>query len=245
MTHPLIAITPQVGGPPGLTGRAAVCETAYSDCIQAVGGLPVIVPLTTHRSTLEQILSRCHGLLLTGGGDVCEMLYHRPLTEGERATLSGCNEVRDQMEMLLTRAALLARVPVLGICRGMQLLNLAAGGTLIPDIRLARPDAIRHRTEGAGPVMHPVTWDMATNLGDLMGARCATVNSTHHQAVDRPAPGFKVAARATDGIIEAVEMPGETLVAGVQFHPERMVNGETMFLRLFALLVESARHAGS
>lgn len=245
MTHPLIAITPSVGSPPKHSARATVCETAYSDCIQAVGGVPVIVPLTAHRATLEQTLSRCQGLLLSGGGDAGEMLYGRSLTADERATLSGVDAVRDEMEMCLIRAALAAGLPVFGVCRGMQMLNLAAGGTLIPDIRLARPEAMCHRSEGAETAMHPVSWDMATNLGDLMGAQCETVNSIHHQAVDRLASGFKVAARASDGIVEAIELPGNVLVAGVQFHPERLAAGKTHFLRLFALLVESARHAGS
>jgi putative glutamine amidotransferase len=244
---PLIGVTPDVSVSPSTKARLSICDVAYTEAIRAAGGMPVVFPLTADVAVLDPLLDSCDGLLLTGGGDMTEPHYPRPLSDTERGTLSGLDPVRDEMEIHLAKRALRDGVPVLGICRGIQLLNLAAGGSLIPDIPSARPDAIRHRHSGVPPLMHPVIWEQATNLGHLLGRDITEVNSTHHQAVDKVAPGFRVAARAPDGIIEAMELeqPGDVFVAGVQFHPERLLAVMPAWLRLFTSFVDSARRRSS
>jgi putative glutamine amidotransferase len=226
---PIIGITPEAVNLSRADGRGAFCGVSYSQAIELAGGVPVVLPLTDDKAVLDELLARCHGLLLAGGGDVSEAsgAYGRELTEAERQTLSGVDDVRDAMELYLIRRA---TMPVLGICRGIQMLNAALGGTLLPDIpnhRNPQPDALAHRLE----------WTGRGRLCEVLGA-CDAVNTSHHQAVDRVAPGFEVTARAPDGIIEAMERPR---VWAVQFHPERLVRAVPGCLRLFAAFVEEAR----
>ena len=232
---PIIGITPEAVNLSRADGRGAFCGVSYSQAIELAGGAPVVLPLTDDKVVLDELLARCHGLLLAGGGDVSEAAgaYGRKLTDAERKTLSGVDDGRDAMELHLIRRALGAAMPVLGICRGFQMLNVARGGTLLPDIpnhRNPKPDALAHHLE----------WTKQGRLCEVLGA-CEAVNTSHHQAVDRIAPGFEVTARAIDGVIEAMELTGARCVWAVQFHPERLVRVAPEFLRLFAVFVEEAR----
>jgi putative glutamine amidotransferase len=236
---PIIAIT---------TGAVSLSDegnrgVAYTQAIEAAGGVPVVLPLTRDTAVLDELLAHCHGLLLSGGGDPAERFYCPVLTDAERAALSGVDEVRDDMEVYLVREALDARLPVLGICRGMQMLNLAMGGTLIPDIPTRLPKALMHANPNPETFAHELQWERTSRLWDMLGHGCESVNSHHHQAVDRIAPGFDVAARAPDGIVEAIESVGARFAVGVQFHPERLLRVRPQFLRLFEVFVEaSSRH---
>lgn len=237
---PVIAITPEA-----VTLRedklGAFCGVAYTQAIELAGGVPVILPLTADTAVLDYFLRSCQGLMLTGGGDFTENYYAPKLTDAERATLSGVDAVRDEMEVYLVREALDADLPVLGICRGLQALNVAASGTLIPDIPLRQPGALTHRSRDPEAFAHEVVWEPGARLTEILGSGCEQVNSTHHQAVDIVAPGFDVAARAPDGIVEALEKPGTRFVCAVQFHPERLVKTAPQFLRLFEAFVDACR----
>jgi putative glutamine amidotransferase len=162
------------------------------------------------------------------------------LTDAERATLSGVDQVRDEMEIHLVREALDARVPVFGICRGIQMMNLAMGGTLIPDIPTRLPKALAHANSNPEAFAHELQWERTSRLWDMLGHGCKSVNSHHHQAVDRVAPGFEVAARAPDGVVEAIESVGAGFAVGVQFHPERLLRMGPQFLRLFEVFIEAS-----
>jgi gamma-glutamyl-gamma-aminobutyrate hydrolase PuuD len=238
--RPLIGITPDAVTMESADRRGSYCSTAYTRAVEAAGGVAVILPLTREPVVLEVYLKSCHGLLLTGGGDVSARYYRGGLSEAERATIARADEVRDEMEIYLVREALDTGRPLLGVCRGMQLLNLAADGSLIADIGLRRPDALPHRHPQADAFAHAVDWEEGRQLTQILGRGCESVNSTHHQAVDMVAPGFEVAARAPDGIIEAIEKPDARFVCGVQFHPERLLEKAPQFLRLFEALVERA-----
>lgn len=239
--RPVIAITPEAVTLSRADGRGAFCGVSYSQAVEAADGLPVILPLTSDTEVLDRCLAQCQGLMLTGGGDISEKFYAPPLTPAERATLRGADVVRDEMELYLVREALDANLPVLGICRGVQMLNLAAGGTLIPDLASRIPGALPHQNPQTEAFAHAVQWEPATRLAEILGDGCERVNSNHHQGLDRIAPGFDVAGRAPDGVIEAIEKPGARFVAGVIFHPERLLGVAPQFARLFDAFVEACR----
>ena len=231
---PLIGITPEPAAK--LThpdSRGAFCDAPYSQAVQAAGGLPVILPLTDDVALLDELLCRCDGILLSGGGDASEgsSAYGRKLTAAERKTLGGLDPVRDAMEIYLVRQLVEQDKPVLGICRGIQMMNVALGGTLLPDVS-------GHRHPEPAGMAHDVEWVQGKALVD-----CRQVNSSHHQALDRVAPGLQVLARAGDGVIEAVEVAGMKFGVGVQFHPERLVQVAPRFLRLFKAFVAAARRS--
>jgi len=140
---------------------------------------------------------------------------------------------RDELELYLVRRLVEEDIPVLGICRGIQVMNVALGGTLLADIP-------NHRHAKSPALMHQVEWMRDGRLPRVLGD-CRRANSTHHQAVGRVAAALQVVAQAGDGIIEAVELPGARFCVGVQFHPERLLQVAPEFLRLFEALVKEAR----
>lgn len=219
---PIIGITPEaVTLERAFGGYGGFCGVLYAQAVERAGGVAVVLPLTRERSALKPFFELCHGFLLSGGGDFTEAsgAYGRKLTAAERRTLSGVDAVRDEMEMFLVREIVERDIPVLGICRGLQMMNVALGGTLLPDVP-------NHRLT----TMHGIAWTRR-----LHGYR--RVNSRHHQAVGRVAAALEVVARADDGIIEAVTLPGAQFFVGVQFHPERMRQTSS----LFTALVQAAR----
>lgn len=189
----------------------------YMQGLQACGALPLVLPLTTDEGVLADALRLCDGLLLTGGHDIDPALYGQ-------APLPQCGVLcpaRDKMEVYLLRAALAADKPVLGICRGIQLLNAVLGGTLYQDLPTQHPSDVTHvMTPPYDRAVHTVEILPGTLLADLFGAGTLAVNSYHHQAVDKAAPGLQVMAQAPDGLVEAVRLPGKAFVVAVQWHPE-------------------------
>ena len=220
MTAPRIGLTTHPRSAGGSAADQVPAQTAYLQAIAAAGGLPVLVPLDLPSSTLRGLFDRLDGILLSGGGDL------QPSTYGLTTSvpLVDVDPQRDALELTLARWALEDGKPVLGICRGQQVLNVAAGGTLIPDIATARPQALDHRGEKREPgaLGHAVTVESDSYLARLGTPLSLEVNSSHHQAVDRLAPGWRVSATAPDGIIEAIEAPGHPCALAVQWHPERL-----------------------
>jgi putative glutamine amidotransferase len=194
---------------------------AYAYAIATAGGLPVFVTPGLPTSTLRDLFQRLDGLLFCGGGDLEPSTYGMTTS----APLTGVDPERDRLELTLARWALEDGKPVLGICRGQQLLNVAAGGTLIPDIPSLRPNALVHSDPDRPPeaLLHSVTVKPDTYLAKVGTPPSLEVNSTHHQAVDRPGYGWEVSAVAPDGIIEGIEAPGHPFALAVQWHPERLM----------------------
>ncbi|HVM59489.1 MAG TPA: gamma-glutamyl-gamma-aminobutyrate hydrolase family protein [Verrucomicrobiae bacterium] len=231
---PVIAITPEaITLPSRMDGRGSFCGVSYSQAIELAGGIPLIVPLTRDKHVFDHYVDTCDGWLLTGGGDVEAKWYAPRMPAAQRKKIGGADGVRDEMEIHVVRRLAERDQPLFGICRGIQVMNVAFGGTLLPHIgghHNPKPDALAHRIE----------WEKRGKLKRAMNG-FDRVNTSHHQAVDRVARGFEVVARAPDGIIEAMEMPDARFCCAVQFHPERLVNKAPEFLNLFREFVRSCR----
>ena len=231
---PLIALTPEAKTlPANHAQRGAYCGVSYTDAVAAAGGLPLILPLTRNPALLRQILSRCQGLLLTGGADVSHKFYAPRMSARHRATIRGVDEVRDEMEISLTRAALRQDIPVFGICRGIQVMNVALGGSLVPHLS-------GHQNPQSDGLIHALHWEKSSAMRVTLGARSGPVNTSHHQALDQVAAGLAVTARTDDGVVEAVEHVAARFFWGVQFHPERLIKVAPQFLRLFQAFVAAS-----
>ncbi len=203
---------------------------AYLSAIQAAGATPILVPLDTHE--LDG-LEFADGLLLPGGVDV------NPSAYGARADpTSEWDDRIDELEFRLVRWALERKLPVLGICRGLQVLNVALGGTLVQDLPSQRPEGVQHPRQGPRfSLTHRLTIVPGSRLSAALGEAQVRVNSLHHQGVDRLAPGLTISARAEDGLVEGVEMPGDGWVVAVQFHPEELFATQPYAARLFESFV--------
>lgn len=210
----------------------------YLAALEAAGAAPVLLPLALGASTLRAVFERLDGLFLAGGGDVNPACYER----APHSATDGIDSLRDETEITLTRWALERDLPLFGVCRGIQMLNVAAGGTLVQDVQSLIPTAIRHQYAPEKPrsfVAHPVQTAAHSRLSGLLGS-AAQVNSFHHQAVETPAPGFSVTALAPDGVIEALELQSHRFVLGVQWHPEGLVESDRSMLALFEAFVRAA-----
>lgn len=210
----------------------------YLTALEAAGAAPVLLPLALGPETLQSIFSRLDGLFLAGGGDVNPACYGAETHDKTH----DIDDLRDQTELLLAHWALEADLPLFGVCRGIQTLNVAAGGTLVQDVRTFVPNAIRHQYAPDKPrsyVAHELATVPDTHLAAILGP-VAHVNSFHHQAVERPGDGFVVSALAPDGIIEAVEGRGQRFTVGVQWHPEGLIHSDPTMLGLFEAFVRAA-----
>ncbi len=210
----------------------------YTKGVLAAGGFPVVLPLTDNPRILRKIVESCDGFIVPGGHDIA------PETYGQRRSMHLGRTIaqRDAMELTLIPQILASGKPLLGICRGMQALNVACGGTLWQDLGDAFPHSSIHHAQQkpyTRPV-HEVRIDPASHLAQIMGTSETRVNSIHHQAVREPGRGLAVAAQAPDGVIEAVEMSERPFVVGVQWHPEFLWPAHPEDARLFERLVAAA-----
>jgi len=219
---------------------------SYIDAVIRAGGAPIIVPLTADDGMLRDLFSRLDGLLLAGGGDIQAEMYGAESTAFVRRVIP----VRDRVENLAIEWALEAGRPILAICRGLQMLNVVLGGTLIQDIPRQVPGALRHNRRADawyGRIAHRVIVNSDSLLyrSLKLDRPDLAVNSLHHQAIGQVAPGLAVSARAEDGIIEGVEMREQRFVVGVQWHPETLVTSSPPMLNLFETFITSARSNAS
>ena len=210
----------------------------YLDALKDAGAVPRV--LDPDRDAAPGILDQCQGLLLTGGADVDPALYADP----ERHPTTVVDRGRDDYELALTRAALDRGLPILAICRGVQVLNVAAGGTLVQDLPSCWPAGLPHRGGAPDEVAHAVEVRTGTRLEQLLGDRLDDdhrlgVNSRHHQSVKDLAPGFRVSAAAPDGVVEAIEKLDAPFCVGVQWHPENFWRTGA-FAELFQGFVQAA-----
>lgn len=238
---PIVAVTAGTERARGLA--RAKLNRAYTDALVAAGLLPVVVaPLPAQLAV--QVLEIAHGLVLTGGADVAPQRYRAV----PHPTVDDVDEGRDDCEIALVRAARERRVPTLAICRGIQLANVAFGGTLVQDIPSECPAAGEHDAGAArARRLHPVHVDEGSLLASALGTRELVTNSLHHQALARVGDALRVTARAEDGIIEGAESTDPAWwMIGVQWHPEELVRDPEPWDRdLFAAFAQRcAERAG-
>jgi putative glutamine amidotransferase len=240
MTRPLIGITPNVR-PAGKRGSEHVVLSAYVTMVSQAGALPVIVPAVTTRDEAREVLARLDGLLLTGGRDIDPGLYGQSPRHPDRVA----TPERIASDLAYARAAIDADLPALGVCLGIQVMNVADGGTLFQHLPEDLPGSLEHEDddEGNSPD-HEAMIEPGTKLFSLLGVERAQVNSYHHQAIAQVAPGWRLAAHAPDGVVEAIERPDRYFCLGVQWHPERMLGSEVT-RRLAGALADAARGAQS
>ena len=224
-----------------------VIRKAYCEAIVMAGGIPLLLPLLTSEGSLKELYGLIHGLLLCGGSDIAAEHYG----VADSGKLTFVDRQRDQVELALARWALRDGIPILGICRGIQLLNVAAGGTLIQDIPSECAGALKHRSK------QRLAHDVLVQPGSLLAGLLADgeglgkehrikVNSRHHQAVKEIAPRFIASAHAPDGIIEGIEIASreDGFAAGVQWHAEDLVPEDPAMVNLFRRFVETCQRRG-
>jgi len=212
---------------------------AYEDYIKAVemaGGTACILPVTTNADVIKSHAEYIEGLILTGGIDINPLLYGEEPAEN----LGRISSERDEFDLDLLKCVSKMGKPVLAICRGIQVVNIAFGGTLHQDLAGMSEFFVRHeQLSGPSVASHTVHIEKDSYLHKIFGGKIVT-NSFHHQAIKRLANGFKAVAHSTDGVIEAIEKE-DLLVVGVQWHPERMAKGDEKMLQLFKEFVQRAK----
>ncbi|MDN5332451.1 MAG: putative glutamine amidotransferase [Tepidanaerobacteraceae bacterium] len=230
---PLIAITCS------FVADKIFLNRGYYEAVEKAGGIPLGVPPLKDKGALTNLLDRVDGLLLSGGPDIDPRYFG----EHPRPGLGEVNPLRDEAEIFLCREAVKRRKPVLGICRGIQLMNVALGGTVYQDIGSEIENSLKHRQEAPRwYASHDVSVSKDSLLYKIMEYELVPVNSFHHQAVKNVADFLRPVAFSPDGVVEAVEgASGEFFLLGVQWHPEEMWREYPLQLKLFEALVDAAR----
>lgn len=210
----------------------------YTRAVDLAGGAPVLIPLNLSDDTLRALFDKLDGLLLQGGVDVHPREYGEPVEPF-------CGEIdpaRDQVELQLIRWALAESKPMLGICRGIQMMNVAAGGSLYQDISEQLGSPIQHQHIKGNPYdfhAHRIEVEAESKLASALEATSLEVNSLHHQALKQIAPGFRVVARAPDGVVEGIEATNAHFALGVQFHPEWMLDDDPRMIGIFKTFIQA------
>lgn len=244
------AKTPIIGISGFTDGGSCEAPMTYIKSVRLAGGVPMVIPVTSDDAQIEAVVNAIDGLVMTGGEDFDPLKWY-----GEEP-LRALGEVvpsRDEFDVKLIRAAVAKGIPVLGICRGEQLMAVAFGGSLWQDIPSQIKDSfVKHRQSPTASAngTHSITIEKGSFIEKAIGTDKAVVNSFHHQAIKDVPEGFKVVARSADGIVEGVERTGRLdgkyadgggLIMGLQFHPEGMINGGNLqFLGVFKRLVDEA-----
>ena len=235
---PVIGLTPILDA---ATGNQLM-RPGYVRGILLAGGLPLTLPLTEDGTDLDALVALCDGLLFTGGPDIDPAHYGEARLND---TVDVCPE-RDAMELRLLELAMRSRKPILGICRGCQLINVALGGDLYQDLPVQRPGDVAHRQpEPYSLPAHENRLLPDTPLSLLLGTERLAVNSCHHQGIKTLAPPLRATAVSEDGLLEGFDLPDYAYLWAVQWHPELMLDRGAASGKLFRSLILAADRAGN
>ncbi len=235
MKRPIVGITSRLGALDKLMQYPAM--QAYCHAVRYAGGEPRILPANLHDQTPESILDGVDGLLFSGGGDVSPAIYGGD----NRLPYDDVIPERDDLELKLFTCVMQRSIPFIGICRGIQLINVALGGTLYVDIPSQLGDAIPHSTSDSLPAdhpAHPVSLSIIPWLHDGSTGKEIIVNSRHHQGIQLPGKTLKILGSAPDGLIESIQITGHPFGYAVQWHPENLLQ-EPISSGLFVALIEA------
>jgi putative glutamine amidotransferase len=239
MLRPLIGITAYTRDWVEKGWEYDVSYASNAVAIEKAGGLPVLIPAKVELATLRAIYERLDGVLLPGGGDVDPEIYQAE----KHATTGNIDDDRDRTEIALTQWAMEDDLPAFGICRGIQVMNVAMGGTLMQDIPSMVDTTLVHDVPSSKPrgtLLHEVKLDQDSRLAGIIGQPIVNVNSLHHQSIEKPAPTVRVTGYAPDGVVEAIEVPEKHFIMAVQWHPEDLIDDSRM-LNIFTSFVDAAR----
>ena len=211
---------------------------AYIQAVKSAGGLPIILPLVKSKTVIQDYVALCDGFLFCGGGDITPLLFGQEPNYGIGAT----DITLDLFQIRLMKEILKAEKPVLAICRGMQIMNVACCGTIYQDLNQLDIETINHMQTSLSrkDISHKVFFKSKTRLQRIFGDFAFT-NSFHHQAIDRLGLGLIISGTTGDDIIEAIEMPSHPFVVGVQWHPESMLDSAPNMKQLFHALIHHAK----
>ena len=213
-------------------------KNTYVHAIEASGGIPMVLPYTQDIKTMERFIDLCDGFLFTGGDDIAPERYGEQIKDT-------CGEIqyyRDDFEFNMLRQVMKSSKPLLAICRGSQLVNVAFGGTLYQDMPSEKPSTVLHRQEDFGSTpAHSVSLVADTPLSSLIKQEHMQVNSLHHQAIKKLGDGLEIMALAEDGIVEALYLRGEQYLRAYQWHPERMFDTDAQSRLIFADFINACK----
>jgi putative glutamine amidotransferase len=218
-------------------------NSSYIRAVIDAGGVPFLIPLEARDEVLRALFAQASGILLTGGGDIAPHFFG----EAPQAQLDDVQSARDELELTMVRWALEGDKPLFGICRGIQVMNVAAGGSLIQDIAYQCPDAHKHdyfysQDYPRDFLAHRVTVEAGSRLRAMLGDDHPPVNSLHHQALKEVPSTYRIVAHSPDGIIEGIEANDHPFAVGVQWHPEELVANQETARRLFLDFVDACRN---
>ncbi len=216
---------------------------AYIDALESVGTIPLLFPLLRNEADADVLLGTCDGLVLTGGFDVHPSFYGQDMREKMESTMAKL----DRFQIAVCRRAVAGKIPFLGICRGLQILNVAVGGSLFQDVTEKEGRTLKHFQAGGdrSDAAHAILIEPGSRLASIFPAREIMVNSLHHQSADRLGDGLVATARSGDGHVEALELRDHPFGLSVQWHPELMMDGDRPMLPLFEAFAEACRSKGA
>jgi putative glutamine amidotransferase len=235
--HPLIGITTRAGTRSAHDHERPIdySNSSYIHAVEDAGGVPILIPILQDISGLQTLLPRLDGLLLPGGLDIDPHYYQQQ----PHPLLGSTNPSLDTLELALAHWALQEKIPTLGICRGMQLLNVALGGDLYQDLGEQYPDSLAHASWDLprNQFAHTVQVEAGSRMEKIFGQQVLATNSLHHQAVRKPGNGIIISGRSEDGVPELMEIADHPFMLAVQCHPEELYQFEPVWTKLFKAFV--------